>query len=322
MKAEPLESIGLPFICTLVFPAASGVLTESTSLDIWARPGGDSAQVDARVFAKACHPSIRLKDLLTCQVCHELLFDAVTVSPCCHHFCAPCLSQWLVSDNANAHSCPVCRVILSAATPDPLIRSISDAYAQVQPAHSRAPDEIRQLQQVDTSALARVGDRRRHAGEDDDEDDNDTGIFDDVMASWDENGGALNSSGMIRGPDAFALDLHAPFRPPTFTGGNERQPMRRTLQRWSELFSVEVDALNQLEEISVSSYLSDVWLAYIASFVACELSNNVQYIHLPVSRVVIPLVSDCSFSLLCSHLPFRIAGWGLPLLHCWVRPSA
>lgn len=315
VTVQPVESIGFPSSGTLhipAFPPPGSPPEEDLVLEIYAAPKrelvvssppvADSGQVDVRVFGSICDPSIRLKDMLTCQVCHELLFDAVTVSPCCHHFCAPCLSQWLDSDNANAHSCPVCRVILSAATPDPLIRSISAAYAQVEPAHARAPDEIRQLQQVDTGSIARVGERRRHAGQDDGEsdDDNDNGSFDQEMASWDGHGGGLDSSGMIRGPDAFALDIHAPFRAPTFGGEDGNQPMRRTLQRWSELFSVDVDALDQLEEISVNSYLSDVWMSYIASFIACKISDKLQYIHLPdcgLGSAAAPLLGEA----LCLH---------------------
>ncbi len=173
IPVEPVQTIGFPLSGTLLLPVGSGPSREDDlMLEIYAVPKPDPAvsslpcadlgQVGARVFANVSDPNIRLKDMLTCQVCHELLFDAVTASPCCHHFCAPCLSQWLDSDNANAHSCPACRVILSAATPDPLVRAICAAYSQVEPAHARAADEIRQLQRVDTSSIARVGDRRRH----------------------------------------------------------------------------------------------------------------------------------------------------------------
>jgi hypothetical protein len=305
---QPVETIGFPSSGTLQIPESSPPSSseEDLLLEIYSAPHRDlvvpapvSGQVDARVFAHLCNPQVPLKDMLTCQVCHELLFDAVTVSPCCHHFCAPCLSQWLDSDNANAHSCPVCRVILSAATPDPLIRSISSAYAQVEPAHARNADEVRQMQQVDTSSIARVGERRRHAGEDEDESDDEMS-FDEEMPSWDGHGGGFDSSGLIRGPDAFALDIHAPFLPPSFRGQNGNEPMRRTLQRWSEMFSVEVDDLAQLDEIAVSTYLSDVWMAYIASFVACKLSDKVLYIHLPdcgLGQAAAPLLGEA----LCLH---------------------
>jgi hypothetical protein len=189
---------------------------------------------------------------------------------------------------------------LSAATPDPLIRSISAAYAEVEPEHARNPDEIRQLQQVDTGSIARVGERRRHAGEDEDESDDEIDSSDEDIASWNARGGGLETSGMIRGPDAFALDIHAPFRPPTFGGEDGNRPMRRTLQRWSELFSVDVDGLDQLEEISVNSYLSDVWMAYIASFIACAISDKLQYIHLPdcgLGQAAAPLLGEA----LCLH---------------------
>ncbi len=316
MALHPVDTVGFPFSGTLEIPAApllGAPCEDILLLEIYATPKREpvvaslppsaAGQVDARVFAHLCDPNVPLKDMLTCQVCHELLFDAVTVSPCCHHFCAPCLSQWLDSDNANAHSCPVCRVILSAATPDTLIRSISSAYAHVEPAHARNSDEIRQMQQIDTSSIAKVGERRRHAGEDEDESDDEMS-FDEQIASWDGHGG-LDTSGLVRGPDAFALDIHAPFLPPSFRGQNGDEPMRRTLQRWSELFSVEVDELGQMDQISVNSYLSDVWMAYIASFVACKLSNKVMYIHLPdcgLGPATAPLLGES----LCLHFD-RIA---------------
>jgi hypothetical protein len=307
IDVNPVESTGFPLTGTLIIPACSisgSAEEENVVLEIYAAPkrepmspmrAFDSGQID-RMYANG---SIRLKDMLTCQVCHELLFDAVTASPCCHRFCAPCLSQWLNSDNANAHSCPACRVILSAATPDPIIRSISAAYALIEPAHARTPEEIQQLQQIDTGCIARVGDRRRHAGEDDDESSDDNQSFDEDMASWDGQGG-LDSSALVRGPDAFALDIHAPFRPPSFGGESGNEPMGRTLHRWSELFGVDADALDQLEEISVSSYLSDVWMAYIASFIACKMSDKLQYIHLPdcgLGPASSPLLGEA----LCMH---------------------
>jgi len=116
---------------------------------------------------------------------------------------------------------------------------------------------------------------------------------------------------MIRGPDAFALDIHAPFRPPSFGGENGDEPQRRTLQRWSEMFSTEVDALDLLEEIAVNSYLSDVWMTYIASFIACKISDKLQYIHLPdcgLGSAAAPLLGEA----LCLHFnrvaQRRIAG--------------
>ncbi len=173
MAVEPIQTIGFPLSGNVllpggsVFPGQDDVMLEiyaapKSELVVPSLPSPDLGQVGARVFAHVSDPNIRLRDMLACQVCHELMFDTVTASPCCHHFCAPCLSQWLDSDNANAHSCPVCRVILSAATPDPLVRAICAAYVQVEPSHARAPEEIRQLQKVDTSSIARVGERRRH----------------------------------------------------------------------------------------------------------------------------------------------------------------
>jgi hypothetical protein len=129
--------------------------------------------------------------------------------------------------------------------------------------------------------------------------------FDEEMADWDGQGGGVDTSGLIRGPDAFALDVHAPFLPPSFRGQNGDEPMRRTLQRWSEVLSVDVDDLSQLDQITVNSYLSDVWMAYIASFIACKLSDKVMYVHLPdcgLGPATAPLLGES----LCLHFD-RIA---------------
>jgi len=153
------------------------------------------------------------------------------------------------------------------------------------------------------------------AGEDEDDSEDDSG-FDEDAASWGFQGGGLDSSGLIRGPDAFALDIHAPFRPPSFGGENGDEPDRRTLQRWSELLSVEVDALDQLEEIAVNSYLSDVWMSYIASFIACKISDKLQYIHLPdcgLGSAAAPLLGEA----LCLHfsrIAARFVGVGALIL--------
>ncbi len=48
---------------------------------------------------------------ITCGICLGILFKCVTLVPCMHSFCGPCMREW--SDARGRVQCPQCRAFAS-----------------------------------------------------------------------------------------------------------------------------------------------------------------------------------------------------------------
>lgn len=52
--------------------------------------------------------AFKLLDATICTICHDYMYVPVMTS-CGHNYCYECISNWLVSNNANELTCPQCR---------------------------------------------------------------------------------------------------------------------------------------------------------------------------------------------------------------------
>ncbi len=49
----------------------------------------------------------RIDAQITCGICFNILYKCVTLVPCMHNFCGPCMRSW--SDTSGHATCPQCR---------------------------------------------------------------------------------------------------------------------------------------------------------------------------------------------------------------------
>ncbi|KAM7006159.1 uncharacterized protein LKV04_002772 [Tautogolabrus adspersus] len=86
---------------------------------------------EAAGFDTASHGDTRmaskLKEDLSCTVCHEVFRDPVFLS-CTHSFCRDCLQNWWTQK--KAHECPVCKTVSSKASPpsNQLLKNLCETF--------------------------------------------------------------------------------------------------------------------------------------------------------------------------------------------------
>eukprot|EP00927_Polykrikos_kofoidii_P025376 TRINITY_DN22809_c0_g1_i1.p1 TRINITY_DN22809_c0_g1~~TRINITY_DN22809_c0_g1_i1.p1 ORF type:complete len:677 (+),score=107.57 TRINITY_DN22809_c0_g1_i1:82-2112(+) len=78
----------------------------------------------------------------TCVICQEVLHRAVSVQPCLHSFCSPCLGGWIGKPSRSNRACPVCRKDVIGVTRNHTLDSLIDGLFLAHPAAKRRPAEI------------------------------------------------------------------------------------------------------------------------------------------------------------------------------------
>ncbi|KAK2948469.1 putative E3 ubiquitin-protein ligase CHFR [Blattamonas nauphoetae] len=172
-KKQKTVDESTPFPVTFVFmtdevDSSLPVLSQTSTINT------TNADDDEKSEDKTDH----MKSELTCNICQEIMYNCVSVVPCLHSFCAPCLSGWLEQDN---DSCPVCRKSMSYPVRNHKVRALIDAYLQSHPNEKRDPDEIADMEKTntltedklrETESKQRMG-RRHHHSDDSDYSDSD-----------------------------------------------------------------------------------------------------------------------------------------------------
>lgn len=89
------------------------------------------------------------ESLLACDICLEVMHNAMNVSPCNHKFCAGCIYEW----NSLNTKCPKCRWSVADITRDTTLNSIIDQYLISFPEKRR---DAAQLIELDERELAHL----------------------------------------------------------------------------------------------------------------------------------------------------------------------
>ncbi|RUS30164.1 hypothetical protein BC938DRAFT_479778, partial [Jimgerdemannia flammicorona] len=93
--------------------------------------------VEGKGKAKAQEEEDAFGDQLTCGICHEILYKAVSLLPCLHTFCAACYSDWLVVSD----KCPSCRDKAQAVRVNHLLNNVVDVYLKQYPKMDRTEED-------------------------------------------------------------------------------------------------------------------------------------------------------------------------------------
>ncbi|WKY03058.1 hypothetical protein Q1695_016391 [Nippostrongylus brasiliensis] len=112
------------------------------------------------------------ESLLTCDICLEVMHNAMNVSPCNHKFCAGCIYEW---NSLNA-KCPKCRWSAVDITRDPTINAIIDQYLIAFPDKQRDAAQLIELDERELDHLEKW-ERKRDSDEGDYEYDMDDDYF-------------------------------------------------------------------------------------------------------------------------------------------------
>lgn len=86
-----------------------------------------------------------LEPELECHVCAQALYSCLTVVPCGHNFCAPCLLKW----RKNSPNCPECRTPIQQAVRNLSVDKVVETFRQAHPEAARSDAELRSLDALD-----------------------------------------------------------------------------------------------------------------------------------------------------------------------------
>ncbi|KAJ3188230.1 hypothetical protein HDU85_005380 [Gaertneriomyces sp. JEL0708] len=92
--------------------------------------------------SKTVTPQDDLLQNLLCGICHELLWQAVSLVPCMHTFCGGCYSDWC----SVSSDCPQCRTPPSLVSRNHTMNGVVEAFLRVHPDKARDPEDIEELQ--------------------------------------------------------------------------------------------------------------------------------------------------------------------------------
>ncbi|TPX37704.1 hypothetical protein SmJEL517_g00533 [Synchytrium microbalum] len=82
-----------------------------------------------------------LEEILTCGICQDLLFQAVSAVPCLHNFCGACFSAWIDKCKPMAPECPNCRTQCKLVKKNHTIASLADTFLKAHPEKARPAAE-------------------------------------------------------------------------------------------------------------------------------------------------------------------------------------
>ncbi|KAL0479112.1 hypothetical protein AKO1_007976 [Acrasis kona] len=115
---------------------------------------------------------------LTCPVCADLFYKPLSVLPCLHNFCSPCLSDW----DENNDTCPTCRIRYDDIRKNHNLNNLVEAYLKTKPSLNKSQEIIQQLEsriKLTDEELLQRNNRRNNQHSDEDEEDNDEDQDDD-----------------------------------------------------------------------------------------------------------------------------------------------
>ncbi|KAK6029833.1 zinc finger, C3HC4 type [Ostertagia ostertagi] len=112
------------------------------------------------------------ESLLACDICLEVMHNAMNVSPCNHKFCAGCIYEW----NSLNSKCPKCRWSAVDITRDTTINAIIEQYLQAFPEKRRDEAQLIELDERELDHLEKW-ERKRDSDEGDYEYDMDDQYF-------------------------------------------------------------------------------------------------------------------------------------------------
>eukprot|EP00440_Ansanella_granifera_P026233 gb/GFBE01028488.1/.p1 GENE.gb/GFBE01028488.1/~~gb/GFBE01028488.1/.p1 ORF type:complete len:435 (+),score=70.62 gb/GFBE01028488.1/:1-1305(+) len=83
-----------------------------------------------------------LEPELRCHICTEALYECLTIVPCGHNFCAPCLLRW----RRNSPNCPECRAPIQQGVRNLSVDKVVETFRQAHPEASRSESELKSLE--------------------------------------------------------------------------------------------------------------------------------------------------------------------------------
>ncbi|KAJ1371195.1 hypothetical protein KIN20_033097 [Parelaphostrongylus tenuis] len=89
------------------------------------------------------------ESLLACDICLEVMHNAMNVSPCNHKFCAGCIYEW----NSLNTKCPKCRWSAADITRDTTLNSIIEQYLIAFPEKRRDAAQLIELDERELNHL-------------------------------------------------------------------------------------------------------------------------------------------------------------------------
>ena len=87
----------------------------------------------------------KIEEELQCVICQLLFYKAVTLLPCLHTFCGPCLSMWTANQKTT---CPTCRQAVDAVQKNHTINNLLEAYLEQNPSLKRTAEDMEELDKV------------------------------------------------------------------------------------------------------------------------------------------------------------------------------
>jgi len=91
-----------------------------------------------------------LADEIECQICQDILYKVVAVTPCLHNFCSPCLSKWLGAKKGAC--CPTCRAPIEDSHRNHTVENFVSKLLEKRPEKKRAAEELASLDSANTLA--------------------------------------------------------------------------------------------------------------------------------------------------------------------------
>eukprot|EP00931_Biecheleriopsis_adriatica_P100828 TRINITY_DN76068_c0_g1_i1.p1 TRINITY_DN76068_c0_g1~~TRINITY_DN76068_c0_g1_i1.p1 ORF type:complete len:463 (+),score=59.49 TRINITY_DN76068_c0_g1_i1:33-1391(+) len=86
-----------------------------------------------------------LEPELECHICTEALYQCLTLVPCGHNFCAPCLLKW----RKNSPNCPECRAPIQQGVRNHSVDKVVESFRQAHPEACRSDSELKALDALD-----------------------------------------------------------------------------------------------------------------------------------------------------------------------------
>lgn len=78
---------------------------------------------------------------ILCTICDDVIFEAVIIHPCGHHFCGACLSGWF----AKKQECPNCREPIQGVQKSVFLNNIIEKYLNMHNEKKRTQEAVQKL---------------------------------------------------------------------------------------------------------------------------------------------------------------------------------
>ncbi|KAJ3279507.1 hypothetical protein HK104_001412 [Borealophlyctis nickersoniae] len=154
---------------------------------------GDDGKSESAPDAQSKKQKVAVDDMeenMMCNICHDVLYKAVSAVPCMHTFCGGCYSDWM----ERSKECPQCRTKITVVSKNHIINNLVEAFLRMNPEKRRDPEDLAELdaknkitsdKPFSLSGRAHADHYENQSDDSDDEDDYDDDDDDD------DDGGAL-----------------------------------------------------------------------------------------------------------------------------------